>query len=255
LRFALLKHDAAIAKVAVRQLTKSPANLLTVLLGLPLLALVARAWLSGLPAELGDLIAYGTSTLVATAVVRALLQRVWFHQTEGALGRYAQRPGDWLSFMLALLVAGIVLEVLAMAAVGILDPERAIWGTCTGITGGFAIPFVLERVRRWWRDISPKKGFGLLRHRHALATSAAVSAAIGAICAYFPQDGYLGPILAGGYGVVVILLSGRIAVVVALVVARFLPKLAEPLIGISLQIVACAAISFLVVRMVRETGA
>jgi anti-sigma factor RsiW len=41
-------------------------------------------------------------------------------------------------------------------------------------------------------------------------------------------------------------------VVPAVIAARFLPKLAEPLFGLSLQIAVCAAISFIVVRMVRE---
>lgn len=47
--------------------------------------------------------------------------------------------------------------------------------------------------------------------------------------------------------------AGAVAVL-ALLVARFLPKLAElPLFGISLQVAGCAAISFVVLRMVRET--
>jgi anti-sigma factor RsiW len=45
-----------------------------------------------------------------------------------------------------------------------------------------------------------------------------------------------------------------VALVLALIAIRFLPKLAElPLFGISLQVAACAAVSFIVVRMVRET--
>lgn len=47
-----------------------------------------------------------------------------------------------------------------------------------------------------------------------------------------------------------------IAVVAALIVARFVPKLAElPLFGIAFQLAVCAAISFIVIRLSREAQA
>jgi|SRR5690606_33942725 len=49
-------------------------------------------------------------------------------------------------------------------------------------------------------------------------------------------------------------LAAGVAVVLALIVARFLPKLTDlPLFGIGVQVAACAVVSFIVVRMVRET--
>ena len=46
-----------------------------------------------------------------------------------------------------------------------------------------------------------------------------------------------------------------VVVVLALVAARLLPKLAElPLFGIGLQLAACAAIALIVVTMARDTG-
>lgn len=200
----------AVAKAAVRQLTNRTADLLTVLIGLPLLALIARAWLDGLSDNLCELIASGASALIATVVTKALLERVWFHRTNGALAHFAQRPSDWFSLMIPMLVAGIFGGLAAMATIGILDPESAVLGTCAGVAGGLAIPFVRERVRRWWRDFIPGRGFDLLRHQNALAICSAVSAAIGIICAWLPQAGFLGPVVAGGYGLVVILLTGRV---------------------------------------------
>lgn len=210
LRFALIKHDAAIAKAAVRQIAKRTADLLTVLIGLPLLAIIARAWLEGLPIELRDLLAYGASALIATVGTKALLERVWFHQSEGALARFAQRSSDWLSYIVPLLAAGIIAGLSAMAAVGIVNLGSAALGICAGVAGGLAIPFVRERVRRWWRDLTPTKKFDVLRHKNALTISAAVSCAIGTICALLPEDNILAAILAGIYNVVVILLTGRV---------------------------------------------
>lgn len=108
LRFDLVKPDTAVAKAAVRQLTKRTGGLLTVLVGLPVLAMIARAWLNARPDNHRDRIAYGVSALIATVVSKALLERAWFHHIEGELARFAQRPGDWLSHTVLLLVAGIL---------------------------------------------------------------------------------------------------------------------------------------------------
>lgn len=210
MHFALVKHDAAIIRAAVRQLTKRTADVLTVLIGLPVLAILARAWLTGLPGELRQLVAYGASALIATIVAKTCLERVWFHQTEGVLARFAQRPGDWLCYIVPVLVAAILAGILGMVAIGILDPIGTALGTSAGVAGGLAMPLVAERLRRWWRDVVPKRGFNLLRHRHALTISAAASAGIGAIAAWLPEDGHFGAILAGTYGLVVILLTGRV---------------------------------------------
>lgn len=208
--FALLKLDVAIAKAAARQIAKSTADLLTVLIGLPLLALVARAWLKGLPSELRDLIAHGASVLIATVIAKALLERVWFHQSDGMLARFAQRPGEWLFYIGPFLVAGILLGFLGLAAVGILNPGGAALGACAGVAGGLAFPFVRERVRRWWRDIIPKSGLDLVRHRRAPIISAVAAAVLGAIGAILPQGRYLDVLWAGAYGLLVIVLTGRV---------------------------------------------
>lgn len=210
LRFALLKHDAAITRAASRQITKSIADLLTVLIGLPLLALIARVWLKGLPSELRVLIAYGASTLIATVIAKALLERVWFHQSEGVLARFAQSPGEWLFYIGPLIAAGILIGFSGMAALGIFNPGGAVLGSCAGIAGGLAFPCLRERVLRWWRDIIPKSGPDLIRHGRAPIIGAVAATMLGAICSILPQDGYLDAILAGTYGLLVIVLTGRV---------------------------------------------
>lgn len=210
LHLGLVKHDTAIVKAEVRRLTKRTGDFLIVLIGMPLVALNARAWLSGLPSNQSDLVAYGVGAVIATLTSKALLERVWFHQSEGVLAHFAQKPSEWLSYMLPVMVAGILVSLSGMAAVGILHLECAMLGIGSGIPTGLAIPIVRERVRRWWRDITPKRGPDLLRHQHALIFSAVVSAAIGAICAFLPQEGYFGAISMGGYGLAVILLTGRV---------------------------------------------
>lgn len=210
LRFALIKHDAAIAKAAARQITKSTADLLTVLIGLPLLALVARTWLEGLSSELRNSMAYGASALIATVAAKILVERVWFHQSEGALAQFAQRPSDWLSYIGPLLVAGLLLGFSGLAVVGILDPGGAVLGAGAGVTAGLAIPFMRERVLRWWRDAIPKRGLDLIWQRRVSIIGAIVAAILGAVGAILPQDGYLDVLWAGAYGLLVIVLTGRV---------------------------------------------
>lgn len=210
MRFAILRFDVAIAKAAARRITGSTTDLLTVLIGLPLLALVARGWLKGLPGELLVLIAYGASALVSTVIAKVLLERVWFHQSEGALARFAQQPVDWLSYLAPMLITGILVGFVSLAAVGILDPRAAALGACAGVTGGLAFPFVRERVLRWLRDIIPKSGLDLVRHRRTPIIGAVVAAALGAIGAILPQGGYLDALWAGAYGFIVIVLTGRV---------------------------------------------
>lgn len=207
---ALLKHDAAIATAALRQLTKRIGDLLTVLVILPLLVVIARAWLSGLPDTFRELAAYGVSALTTLALTKTLLERVWFHQTDGVLASFAQRLGEWLGYTLPLLAVGVLLSLLGMAAMSILHFRSAMLGTCGGIASGLVIPYVRERVCRWWRDLTPRRGFALLRHQHALMIAAAVSVAVGTLCACLPQERYLAAIFTGGYGLAVILLTGRV---------------------------------------------
>lgn len=210
MRIAILSLDAAIAKATARQIAKNTADLLTVLIGLPLLVLVARASLKGLPSDHRDLIDYGASALIAAVIAKALLERVWFHQSDGPVARFAQRPEDWLSYIVPLLSAGILLEFFGLAAVGVLNPGGAALGTCAGIFGGLAIPFVRERVLRWWRDITSQRRLNLIRHRRAPIIGAIVAAVLGAIGAILPQGGYLDALWAGAYGLMVIVLTGRV---------------------------------------------
>jgi hypothetical protein len=47
------------------------------------------------------------------------------------------------------------------------------------------------RVLRWWRDIIPKRGLELIRHRRAPIIGAIAAVVLGAIGAILPQGGYL----------------------------------------------------------------
>lgn len=185
-------------------------DLLTVLVILPLLALIARAWLSRLPDDHREIVAFGASFLITAVLAKVLLERVWFHQTDGALAHFAHRSDEWFSFILPLLVAGLLVGFTGMIVMGILHPLAGALGICSGLAIGLAIPFVLEWARQRLQRFTPKSGFVLLRHKHAPMIGAAGSAAIGTVCAFLPQENYLDAIVAGGYGLAIMLLTGPV---------------------------------------------
>ena len=207
---ALLKHDAKIAKAGMRDLSRRAGDLLLVVIGFPFIALIAHASFDGVAEAQRKILAYGVSAFMAMFLSKSLLERVWFHQTEGALARFAQRPDEWLGLVLPLLMAGILVGISGMAAIGILHFESAILGTCSGVIAGLTIPFLRQRVRRWWRALFPKRGFDLLRHRHASKIGVSVSSVAGVICAMLPQEDYIDAIVSGVLGLAVVLLTGRV---------------------------------------------
>jgi len=115
-----------------------------------------------------------------------------------------------LSYIAPLLVAGFLLEFFVLAAVGVFNPEGAALGACAGVIGGLAFPFVRERVLRWWREFTSLRRFNLIQHRRAPIIGAVAAAVLGTIGAILPQEGYLDAIWAGAYGLLVIVLTGRV---------------------------------------------
>lgn len=210
MRFAILKHDYAIACAALSRSTKRTSDLLTILVVLPLSVVFIRAWLSGLTGNHREHLALGMSLLIAAVLTKTLLERVWFHQSEGALAHFAQRSGEWLGYIVPLFASGIVVGLVGMATIGIFHPPSAILGTVGGIAIGLALPFVRERLHRRWRSFALSGKITSSRPQHALIISAAISAVAGLICAFLPRENYLDAGIAGSFALVVSLVAGRV---------------------------------------------
>lgn len=176
----------------------------------PLLVAGGRAWLSGLPGIYREILAYGVSLLIASLLAKTTLERVRFHRTEGPLARFAQRPAEWIGYTLPLLVSGMAVGFIAMAAIGVLQWVAALGGLVGGLLTGFALPFVRERIGRWWRQVVPGKGGLFHHHPHALMIGAAISAAAGIVCAQMPDDRNIDALSTGAFALVVIVLTGRV---------------------------------------------
>lgn len=210
MRFALAKHDAAIALSVGRELRGRVIDALTLLVLLPLLALFARAWLAGLPDDHRDIGAFAAASLLATLLAKALVERLWFHRLDGVVASYAQRPREGIAFIVPLLLGGIAIGVGALALLGLVDPGGMVLGVCSGLPAGMLFPFVREHVRSWWRRLATKHLLSLTRTSLSPARAAALSVGVGILCLIMPSRVYLDTIATGFYTLAVILLTAPV---------------------------------------------
>lgn len=210
MRLALAKHDAVIALSVVRELRGRVIDGLTLLVLVPVLALFARAWLAELPDDHRDMGAFAAASLLATLLAKALIERLWFHRTDGILARDSQRPREWIAFVAPLLLGGIAMGMGALALLGLADPGGMVLGVCSGLPAGLLFPFVREHVRRWWRRLAARHLRSLTRTPLSLTRAAALSLGVGIVGLIMPSRFYLDTIATGFYALAVILLTAPV---------------------------------------------
>lgn len=194
----------------MRGLSRRASDGLTLLVLVPLFALFARFWLATLPDDLRELVAFGGSSLFATILAKALMERLWFHRTDGVIAPLAQRTHDGIAYLGTLMSAGIAMGLSAFALLGILDPRGIVLGVCSGLPAGLLLPFVREHVRKWWRRLAPRSLRSLAHFQLPLAKAAALSVVVGILSLALPSEHYLGAIAIGVYGMGVILLTASV---------------------------------------------
>lgn len=210
MRLALAKHDAAIALSALRGLRGRLLDGLTLLGLVPLLALFARASLARLPEDVREMGAFAAASLLATLLGKALIERLWFHRSDGVLARHAQQPRDGIAFVAPLLLVGIAVGLGALAVLGLVDPGGMVLGVCSGLPAGMLFPFVRDYVHKWWHRAAPRHLLSLTRTRPSLTRAAALSVGAGIICLLMPSRFYLDAIATGFYTLAVILLTAPV---------------------------------------------
>lgn len=183
---------------------------LTLLVLVPLLALFARAWLAALPDDLRELVAFCATSLFATLLAKALIERLWFHRTDGVLARDAQRADDGIAYLVPLALGGAATGLSVLAVLGLVDPTRMVLGVCSGLPAGALFPFLREQVHRWWRRFAPTGLRSLAHTRLSLTKAAALSVMVGILSLALPSAHYLDAIFIGVYGLGVILLTAQV---------------------------------------------
>lgn len=183
---------------------------LTLLVLVPLLALFARAWLAALPDDLREMVAFGATSLFATLLAKALIERLWFHRTDGVLARDAQRADDGFAYFVPLALAGAALGLSVLAVLGLVDPTGMVLGVCSGLPAGVLFPFLREHAHRWWRRFAPRGLRSLAHTRLSLAKAAALSVMAGIVSLALPSTHSLDAIAIGVYLLGVILLTAPV---------------------------------------------
>lgn len=194
----------------MRGLSRRVSDRLTLLVLVPLLALFARAWLAALPDDLHAAIAFGATSLFATLLAKALIERLWFHRMDGVLAGVAQRAPEAIAYLVPLMLCGIALGLGSLALLGLVDPSGMVLGVCSGLPAGVLFPFAREHVHRWWRRFAPRSLRSLADTRLALDKAAALSVVVGVLSLALPSVHYLDTLAIGVYGAGVILLTAPV---------------------------------------------
>lgn len=195
---------------ALRGLRGRALDGLTLLVLVPLLALFARASLARLPEDLREMVAFAAASLLATLLGKALIERLWFHRSDGVLASHAQQPREGIAFLVPLFLVGLAMGFGALAVLDLADPGGMMLGVCSGLPAGVLFPFVREYVRRWWHRAAPKGLRSLTRNRPSLTGAAALSVGAGIICLLMPSRFDLDAIATGIYTLAVILLTAPV---------------------------------------------
>lgn len=147
----LLRHDLAIARAAMRAALVRWVDLLTVLLGVPFLLLVARAWVADLPSDRARLVGLAASFLLGFALARVTASRIAYHRSDGVLAAQALQTGKAVRYWLAVVAIGLAIGTMVLLLVGAGGPLHWLLGAAPGFLAGSLSD---------WLDTRRSKGTG-----------------------------------------------------------------------------------------------
>lgn len=210
LRLALLRHDAALASSVIRALSRRKVDGFTLLIGVPILAIVARAGIAEMPDEGRSMVSLGVTWLFATVLGKVLIERLWYHRTDGVLAHEAQQTREAIAYIIPSSIFALTIGFAAIASLGLCDLRSVVLGVCCGLPSGAIFPRVKEQVRRAWSRLAPN-GFRVSdRPNVKLARAAITSTAIGVAALVMPIESHLVALLVGAYVLVVVLLTAPV---------------------------------------------
>lgn len=184
----MLRHDWAVILAATRHSLRDRSNLLTALIGVPILLLVASAGFAKLPPDRLSLLTAALGLVIGFALVRSVGERLRYHQTEGALGSFAFGRAACIGYGavflgVGLLMAGTLVLVLA---------EGGFWMWLAGVGAGAIAGALWLRVVPWLGQhlpiISALPGLPQLRHDRSPIALAGAGFGAGLFCTLLPYE-------------------------------------------------------------------
>ncbi|MDG5488050.1 hypothetical protein NYR55_05370 [Sphingomonas sp. BGYR3] len=207
LGFVLIKHDVAIALAVVPKLFRRIDDWLTVMVAVPLLALIARVAVGGLPSDRRSMLGVAITALIAAGVAKLLIERLRFHRADGVLAHEAQRLRARVGYAVSLTLGAFVMAIATLAVLGLFDENGILIGGCIGLSVGVLLPLVQAHGHRLrGRIASP----GLHRFPRAWIAAAAVSVGVGVGSVFIPSSHDLNAIVIISYALGVLALTARV---------------------------------------------
>ena len=133
-----LTHDAAIVRAALRALGGNRSDLLTLSIGIPLLALVARDWAVHLSVGQLRWLAAGIGAAIGFLATTQALSRIAYHASDGILAAPAQHWRPQARLAIVMLGAAMTIGIAGLAILGVFLPDRYLIGFAVGAVSAAA---------------------------------------------------------------------------------------------------------------------
>jgi hypothetical protein len=194
----------------VRATFASLPDALTLLLGVPLLMLVARGWVAGLASDRRYFLAMGLGFLLAFTTAKFARGRLDYHRSDGVLAAFSFAPAETFGYAASVVAIGLTIGLAIMASLDLQISALVMAVAASGAAAGWTWPTMSRALgARWhgivfwrWRARSPR--------RWPCAWIAAIGAATGGLCAASPLGEAVALALTIAVGVVASALLGRV---------------------------------------------
>lgn len=133
-----LTHDAAIVRAALRALGRNRSDLVTLLIGIPLLALIARDWAVPLSPAQHRWLAAGIGAAIGFMAATQALGRLAYHATDGILAAPAQHWRPQARLAIVILGTALAIGLSGLAILGVFAPDRYLIGFAVGAVSAAA---------------------------------------------------------------------------------------------------------------------
>lgn len=137
-RAGLLTHDVAVVRAMLRALGGNRSDLLTLLIGIPLLVLIARDWATHLPAEQQRWLAVGVGLAIGFTASAQAIARIAYHRSDGIMAVPAQHRRARARLAMAINGTALVMGIVGLLVLDAFLALSYVIGFSAGAVGAAA---------------------------------------------------------------------------------------------------------------------
>ena len=151
----ILKHDLLLIVAAIRATFSKWSDFLTLVLGVPLLLIIARAWVAGLSLKSSNLLALTMAFLLTFMLTRFAFKRIHYHRADGVLTAVALEPSECARYFVVVIGFGLAVALTVFLVIGadslIQWVPGAFFGLALGIGRSGLATWDIGRLYFPWR--------------------------------------------------------------------------------------------------------